>query len=67
MNGSPLAGEKRGTAAQRRVVHCSVTQSQFEKLEDMALMAGMNVSEYIRYVLFGAAGSRRMASTGARQ
>ena len=67
MNGKPLAGEKRGTAAKRRVVHCSVTQSQFEKLEDMAMMAGMNVSEYIRYALFGAADARRMASTGARQ
>jgi hypothetical protein len=57
MNGSPLAGEKRGTAAPRRVIHCQVTESQFETLEDMAMMSGMKISEYIRHSLFGAPGT----------
>lgn len=52
MNGSPLAKERRGFAKPRRVVHFAVTLEQFEALEDMALLKGMNVSEYIRHSLF---------------
>lgn len=53
MNGSPLDKEPRGSAKPRRVVHCALTIEQFEKLEDMAMLKDMNVSEYIRFALFG--------------
>ena len=53
MNGKPLAKEPRGSAKPRRVVHCAMTIEQFEKLEDMAMLKQMNVSEYIRHALFG--------------
>ena len=58
MNGSPLEKEKRGFAKQRRVIHCAVTMSQFEALEDYAVSAGMNISEYIRHSLFGNSGRK---------
>lgn len=52
MNGSPLDKEKRGFAKPRRIVHCALTVSQFELLQDMALYNKMNISEYIRFKLF---------------
>jgi len=48
MNGVSLANEKYGKATKRRVVHFAMTLEQFEKLEDLAMLAGMNVSEYCR-------------------
>ena len=59
MNGKTLAGEGRGQAAQRRNVNFALTLSQFEELQDMATMADMQISEYIRYAIFGAAATRR--------
>jgi hypothetical protein len=59
MNGKTLAGERRGQAAQRRNVNFALTLSQFEELQDMAMMADMQISEYIRYAIFGAAAARR--------
>jgi hypothetical protein len=57
MNGISLDGEPRGSAKQRRIVNFAITIAQFQKLEDMAMMSNMNLSEYIRHALFGANGA----------